>query len=376
MINQLKYKLLLLEAINMLRLCKRAIIIALIAGLGLFAFKSSAFDPDELTFGHSFITSSITQTGYKSWGGEVSIFAATVTYSAQPTDVETLYFTNEASQQIILGARSMDFLPIKLEGAGVNSNYLEEDGVSGGLSISGDPYNSASHCDDEKILECSRSAFKSTIAPDSGQTSGLLDFVQSRYENESAATLIDYAVQLWRKDNRTQAEENLALAYAAAARVKVGRALHTTQDFYAHSNWSDLPRQGILSQFAQGGEGSSSDAVIDQYSLRPIQKACVSNPVPTETVATIRAYEQSLCSGDTLCLSRTPYGDFAESTDLEPISIPYLGEVITFLTAASSYVKNSILDWNNSGGKENGVRSNLIDHAKIGPILLLQHFQI
>jgi hypothetical protein len=225
----------------------RCTTLAAVSVIVLFAsFRTSAFDPDSPIYGHTFVTKSIATNGFSFSGKSVPEFTASLTFSPN----EKINFSSDAADQLVLGARSMDFLGIAFEGAGTNGSYVADE-IPGGLRIDGDPSAPDAHCDDEKIVDCSRRIYKLTIKPTA--SNGGADELRT----ESAIYLLDKAATLWLKpaEQKTPEDEKKALAYAAASRIQVGRALHVTQDFYAHSNWSN----------ARLGETSFLTALVEYH---------------------------------------------------------------------------------------------------------------
>jgi hypothetical protein len=182
----------------------------IVCAIGSLWVKTSiAFKPNESNFGHKFITRSIAENGYKGWGAEVPNFFATL------SDNSTLTFTADAVDQLELGVRAPDFT-----GQGL---YLTPDGVS----LSGEPFVSLAHCDDELITSCSERIKQYTIGVGSPVVNDA-----NRLIEDSVVNLLILAA---RESDFTKSNQ-----YATAARLQAGRALHTLQDFYAHSNWSDM----------------------------------------------------------------------------------------------------------------------------------------
>ncbi len=139
----------------------RCTTLAAVSVIVLFAsFRTSAFDPDSPIYGHTFVTKSIATNGFSFSGKSVPEFTASLTFSPN----EKINFSSDAADQLVLGARSMDFLGIAFEGAGTNGSYVADE-IPGGLRIDGDPSAPDAHCDDEKIVDCSRRIYKLTIKP-------------------------------------------------------------------------------------------------------------------------------------------------------------------------------------------------------------------
>jgi len=320
----------------------RALPVAVCIGSLLLTLRASGFDPDTPNYGHSMITASVAADGYKKWNANEEPFTAQVVYDAA-IGPEKIAFSDQAAAQLLLGARSMDFLPVKVDGAGANGTYLIDDDLPGGLYISGEPFNPFAHCDDEQLIECSRSVFALTLGPNTNSPG---------YADNSSATLLEYAADLWLKPGVTAEEQQRALAYAAVARVRAGRALHTVQDLYAHSNWADLRigSKDFLKAFGQGAESAgdtAADREVASYAAVGGVATCQSNPVPAETVKQISDYETSFCTPDQLCT--TPYADYAADSDRKPPG-GYIGVIWTTVVALGDYVKKNILNWANSGG--------------------------
>jgi hypothetical protein len=92
-------------------------------GMLLVTLAASGFDPDSSLYGHSMISDAVTGSGYNRWGDKLDPLTAKIAY-VPGGPREDISFSDQASSQIVLGARSMDFLPVKLEGAGINGTYL------------------------------------------------------------------------------------------------------------------------------------------------------------------------------------------------------------------------------------------------------------
>ena len=327
------------------------------------SFRTSAFDPDSPVYGHTFLTKSIAANGFSFNGKSVPEFTAFLTFSPN----EKINFSSDAADQLVLGARSMDFLGIAFEGSGTNGSYVADE-IQGGLRIDGDPNAPNAHCDDEQIVECSRRIYELTIKPT--VSIGGADELRT----ESAIYLLDKAATLWLKpvEQKTPEDDKKALSYAAAARIQVGRGLHITQDFYAHSNWSnDLSRgTSILVALGQGAKDSSEDVSVSRVVAEPTLQTCLPNPVDRLTSDAIR--------GDGWLADQRPsaeaYANFAE-TGIRPTGWDaFLLTLDTGGLVIINKIKNNILTWNNSGGNGDLVQTgkvtsgyfDAIQHAYLG----------
>jgi hypothetical protein len=205
-----------------------------LVGVGFSAMLAStslkAFDPDAPDYGHSYITRSIAGQGYAGWGKSVPEFTATLVASSD----DALRFSPEAIDQLVTGTLAPDFLQQSI------GNFYTEDVPGetelhvGGLPITGEPFNAVAHCDDDKVGQCSLRIFNFTANTTPLPNAASLSALQKMQQESAVNMLFEGAKLLTRSDPPLSTfEEKQAYAYGIAARVKVGRALHTVQDFYA-----------------------------------------------------------------------------------------------------------------------------------------------
>lgn len=169
---------------------KKYLSVALIlAGAFTTTISLNAFKPNEATHGHKLITLGILDTDYHYGGFSVDKFKTKL------SDGREVSFTSEAADHVFQGNRSTDqfWASFKVKG--------EEIDLVGELS------EPSAHCDDELINQCRQ------------RITSLKESVIER--------LKDYI----------SSENPQQLGHA---RGDLGKALHTIQDFYAHSNYADL----------------------------------------------------------------------------------------------------------------------------------------
>lgn len=191
---------------------KRGTKLALTAVAGLIMFVSGvalAFKPDKHTFGHTMITESVlSERGY-SYGGGYTVAGWTTKIGES-----TQRFSKTALDDVILGVQATDFA--------VGWPY-SKDGVNGWLYP--ELWTEEAHCDNDLIGRCSERIIRIK-------------------QSDVVGSLKAY---LATKDK----------FHVVNARVMLGRALHTLQDFYAHSTYSNNhPGAGFYAALT-----SSSDTV-------------------------------------------------------------------------------------------------------------------
>ena len=157
---------------------------ATLAGVSVMAFK-----PNETSHGHRMMTEGVLFSGYSYGGLSVPVFSTTL------SDGKTARFSSLAATHVMLGNKSTDLPTADFKLDGVEIDLLWE------LT------NPVAHCDDEKIANCSE---------------------RIRGLRETIVSLLKSHVASGSKLNLGHARGNL------------GKALHTLQDFYAHSNHADV----------------------------------------------------------------------------------------------------------------------------------------
>jgi hypothetical protein len=183
----------------------------LLASLAFVSIKAVAFKPDEIDHGHRMITDGVLFSGYSYGGRSVPVFSTTL------SDGKRVQFSSLAATHVRLGNKSTD-LPtadFKLDGVEIDLDWELD--------------NPIAHCDDEKIEECSKRI------------------------REKRKEVVE------RLKSHIATGSKLDLGYA---RGHLGKALHTLQDFYAHSNFADV-NTGTEIFAALTGE---TDAVKGEYS--------------------------------------------------------------------------------------------------------------
>lgn len=186
---------------------------ALLGGVSSIAFK-----PNDTGHGHRMITSSILLGGYSYGGHVVPAFSTTL------SDGKIVQFASNAAQNIVEGVKSND------DGTNVVINGLEVD-------LPGELRNPVAHCDNDRIEACS-------------------ELIRSR-----------------RFIVRTLLKNYLAtgnITYLGLARGYLGKALHTLQDFYAHSNHADVNTGGETFDALTG----YNVAAIGMYAHSPTVSVC------------------------------------------------------------------------------------------------------
>ena len=294
---------------------------------------SIAFDPDNENYGHSFITRKVAEDGATILGMEVKGFTAKVKSGE-------IAFSEDAVEHLVLGARSIDFLALGAGGedAGNSGFYLNEEFGPGGLFLYGLPFDPVAHCDDDQIVLCSTQVADWTI--------GSADAPEgvNMYNESSAVSILKKAADLWiaaENPNASDAEEKQAkaLRFAAGARVRVGRALHTLQDFYAHSNWSDsrqVQGENFLREFGQLDKKEFVGGLLAPAN----SSTCVSILPNPATIEEIRNFYSPL---NPLSHDANLYANYVANADLKPL----LADAI----ALSLYSGlKSKLTYDNSGG--------------------------
>lgn len=205
------------------RFSQKALVSAMTAILLGSSSVAMAFKPAENDHGHSFITSSIL-----GWPTNGSAFAGYV-YHGHPSNAGIRAFTTAfsdgtegrfsqwASSVITIGNQSTDYITdadIYKNGLlGVNHWKLSD-----GRTISlngedgrGESWNAVAHCDDDLIVKCSERIKGFRINALNALSS--YTYVKNDKDREY------WQVRAW---------------------LWIGKALHTLQDFYAHSNYSDI----------------------------------------------------------------------------------------------------------------------------------------
>jgi hypothetical protein len=214
--------------------------VTLAAGVGLAllgARTSSAFKPDEHAFGHTMIVETVLGSGYAYGNG----FAA-APWSAALSDGRTVKFTSQAIDEVVDGVQAVDKVA---GGVSIIEGYP--------IHMYGEIEAPQAHCDDDLVRECS-------------------DRILTLMLNDILPPLESYAAT----------GDKYQLVYA---RIKLGRALHTLQDFYAHSNYSNLHTGSSPTQYF--------------VELTTSGEAAGARLAPATSATCLAAFEPSLLSNTT-----------------------------------------------------------------------------
>jgi hypothetical protein len=290
----------------------RKSLMSVMVALSLCVSPTIAFKPAEPNYGHSFITRSVATEGYRGWGSNEAAFEATLQVTG-----DKLRFTPAAVEHLVAGVQQVDRIP---PSSGLLPNLFPSEVFNGlGVPVPGEIVFPQAHCDDELILDCSRRLY----ALRSGNVQSDAASVATQLEKDSAVNLLYRAAYIELDPNETDARKSTADGYAVAARVHVGRALHTLQDFYAHSNWSDVV--GSDAFFSELGK-SENQGVI------PAGRLWEQSPeAPSIDVCTARYVSDDVF--------------LAYQIDL---ALSYASKVAAFLALAATRLFT--LDWSNTGG--------------------------
>ena len=193
-----------------------SMVLALTSCAVLFGVKSYAFKPDKKDFGHTCITrSAIEKVPSTPDCGGVPKDAAE-SFKVKLSDEaggQDIYFTAEAQKDVVQGVQSNDWV---VEGALSNLPFdlfpIANDVADN--PYQGDSYNSNAHCDDDQIPGCRAMILQRRL------------FAMDQL-------VLAYAAHKALNDDE-------AYKRARIARMWIGKSLHTIQDFYAHSNYSEI----------------------------------------------------------------------------------------------------------------------------------------
>ncbi|MCB1657846.1 MAG: hypothetical protein KDI39_06420 [Pseudomonadales bacterium] len=218
-----------------------------------------AFKPAVKNHGHTFITSSI--LGHSTGGTSDKAFlyhghpaSGSIVFKTNFSDGSPVTFSEEASIAITIGNESTDYmtsgsklpfdffdywlLPVSnywQTEEGTKISLLGEDGKA----ESGNP---SAHCDDELIAECSERILKLRDEA----IDQLYYFAQNKIAGDT---------------NAADFELPQTIAW-----IKLGKALHTLQDFYAHSNFADIntSEDAYFTLLTSGGLKQNKDSLAKE----------------------------------------------------------------------------------------------------------------
>lgn len=204
----------------------RAWLALLAAGLlaTLVGQRSTAFKPEEETFGHTMITRSVLTDGFSTWTPGTALIEEAL------SDGRVLGFAPEAVEQLLMGVQGPDFLLPK--------DVFSQDASDAGVHISPEFYLPIAHCDNEFIAECA-DRIQSFLYAKRGATIAAGTSEDTTMPHDGARELLRRAALLLLPDDASAGQEKQAERLTIEARVHFGRALHTLQDLYAHSNWAE-----------------------------------------------------------------------------------------------------------------------------------------
>lgn len=154
-----------------------------------------AFKPNEVAHGHRMITKGVLESGYSFGGSKVDKFSTTL------SDGDKAEFTSKAADDVFQGNRSTDQF-----WAGIQIDDVK-------IDLEGELSKPVAHCDDELIEECRDRLIALRKA--------VVDKIYSHIQ--------------------TKSKEDLG-----NARGSLGKAFHTIQDFYSHSNFSNINTSGAV----------------------------------------------------------------------------------------------------------------------------------
>ncbi len=218
---------------NMDYRCRHRTVVFCLLASTLFATNSFGFKPEYEAYGHTMISAGVLGDGY-SFGKrpDNSLYqVGRLTYSLQSAPNDSRWVTFDARKEITIGVQSRDW--------GAADALLPGET---NLSCVGAEYFGAP---DAKVKE--PIWVYGGYLPDRICVSKDLDEADGHFDNDNFAgslqsirlhtqLAITYASQaVVDPDPRSVAAGKLR----TAARVMLGKALHTIQDFYAHSNWPE-----------------------------------------------------------------------------------------------------------------------------------------
>lgn len=163
--------------------------------IGLHAFK-----PENESFGHTYITRAVTnEGGYPAYAGKSEIKGFVYKYA----DGAEGGFSSEAQEHLIKGVQSNDWFGPRLVEGILFESYIKD---------------ANAHCDDDSLAGCA-----------------------SKIRDWKAQSLGELRIAL-AESKQTDPDSELQNKAQIKARVLLGNALHTIQDFYTHSNFIEQSR--------------------------------------------------------------------------------------------------------------------------------------
>ena len=190
-----------------------------------------AFKPTSEQYGHTMITRRLLSPGGYSFGAFGTVGALVVPQFA----VGGTTFSTAAVHQIVEGAQSRDWLGYdECDASTVSGHSICKAGRNVGdylgITVTGDIDDEAAHFDNDNFL---------------GGVKAIHQLLRSDPDWEAGASHPDVSVvrllQLYvRSAIRPEVSALQRRQMLIVARMKLGKALHTLQDFYAHSTWADV----------------------------------------------------------------------------------------------------------------------------------------
>ena len=200
-----------------------------------------AFKPTNETYGHTMITRHVLSAGGYSFGSG---------YTVPQFLVNNKSFSEDAIESIVLGVQSRDW--IGLDGVHCSGIEIPQAHVAcqfyfganlGGLVITGDLNDEDGHFDNDNFVGSTRAIHKLIRSGPDWEvpiftTLGLGNkTIDVSYAFLSVTDLLKkYVINVSPGVTPTQEQRQML----TVARIKLGKALHTLQDFYAHSTWANI----------------------------------------------------------------------------------------------------------------------------------------
>lgn len=250
----------------------------LILVFSLSTSVSWAFKPTNEQYGHTMITRSILSKDVGSYGTAGYRFGVSPSgtpyvvpqFSYRTASGYVFTFTDEAIQQVVLGAQTRDWMDLDtinnvdnltaalsihcskaVDVRGVKSSkfavcpldFLNGDYV--GLYVTGDLGDGDGHFDDDNFSGSSRAIHRLLWSGPDWETPlfynmGLVFTTVGPQVSDAGLSVIDLLRRKVRNDALGLTVSLFARQDLIMARIKLGKALHTLQDFYAHSTWADF----------------------------------------------------------------------------------------------------------------------------------------
>ena len=198
------------------------------AAFAIACLPSLAFKPDYESHGHTMIARGVLGSGYSFGSLAAPLAVDRFRYRLSTSSVDR-FPTKDAIDHIVLGVQSRD-----------QTRLGDDDDCSGGDYV----YYGLANQPNVGVVSLSasdQSAFlpKFCISKDLADGNGHFDNDNFLGSMNSMSLHVNLAIQLLRERYQLSTyHEAERHRKRVAARIMVGKALHTLQDFYAHSNWA------------------------------------------------------------------------------------------------------------------------------------------